>query len=138
MCKIKSEKLKNNVIQAGKGTGFFCEIENDKTQIRYFLFTNNHLLDEDSIKINKIIKFEYFTGKKYVEKEIKITKDRKVFTNKELDYTCIEIFKSDGIKKFLKQIYKQKIKDNNFFKDKDIFVLQYPKGYDINSSVGKI
>jgi len=102
MCKIKSEKLKNNVIQAGKGTGFFCEIENDKTQIRYFLFTNNHLLDEDSIKINKIIKFEYFTGKKYVEKEIKITKDRKVFTNKELDYTCIEIFKIDGIKKFLK------------------------------------
>ena len=47
-------------------------------------------------------KFEYFTGEKYIEKEIKITKDRKVFTNKKLDFTCIEIFKSDGIKKYFK------------------------------------
>ena len=139
MCKIKCEKLINNAIQAGKGTGFFCEIEKDKSPIRYCLFTNNHLLDEDSIELNKIVKFEYFNGKKYVEKEIKITKDRKVFTNKELDYTCIEIFKSDGIKKFFKvDPYLHKIKDNNFYKDKDIFVLQYPKGYDISFSVGKI
>jgi surface protein len=139
MCKIRFEKLINKDLKRGKGTGFFCEIEDENFPIKYCLFTNNHVLDGETININKRINFEYFTGKDYEDKEIKITKDRKIFTNKDLDYTCIEIFKSDGINKYFKiepLLYKSK--DNDFLKDKDIFVLQYPNGKDMSFSFGKI
>ena len=68
MCKIKSEKLKNNVIQAGKGTGFFCEIEKKDCPIKHALFTSNHILNEDNIKPGNIIKIEYFNKSSYEEK----------------------------------------------------------------------
>jgi len=42
------------------------------------------------------IKFEY----KNNIKRIKIKEDRKTYTNKELDYTCIEIFDEDKIEEF--------------------------------------
>ena len=51
-------------------------------------------MDENKIKLNKQIEFEY------LKEKIKITKDRKAFKNEELDYTCIEILESDGIKNF--------------------------------------
>lgn len=124
LCKITFEKLKNNNIEKGKGTGFFCEIDNENFPIKHFLFTNNHVIDANCISTNKTINFEYYIGKKYVEKEIKITENRKVFTNKQLDYTCIELFKSDGIQKFLKidpLLFWSK--DNDFLNEKDIFVL---------------
>ena len=139
MCRLKFKKLINNNIKEDKYTGFFCEIENEKYPVKYCLFTNNHVINEENIEINKKIKFEYFNGKKYVEKEIKITKDRKIITNKELYYTCIEIFKSDGIKKYFKiepKLYKTT--NNEFLKDKDIFALQYTNGNDMSFSYGKI
>ena len=88
---------------------------------RKTLFTNHHILDENSIQINKQIEYES-CGKKNT---ITITKDRKVFTNKDLDYTCIEILDTDKINNFF-------IIDRTFFNDKDslkkkeIFILQYP------------
>ena len=139
LCKITFEKVKNNNIEKGKGTGFFCEIDNENFPIKHCLFTNNHVLDANCISTNKTINFEYYVGKKYVEKEIKITENRKVFTNKQLDYTCIELFKSDGIQKYLKidpLLFWSK--DNDFLNEKDIFVLQYPKGDKISFSFGKI
>ena len=62
---------------SGKGTGFFCEIENENFPMKYCLFTNNHVLKAENIQINKKIKFEYYTesffGSKYEPREIKIT-----------------------------------------------------------------
>ena len=49
-----------------------------------------------------------------------ITENRKVFTNKELDYTCIELFESDNIIDYFEidpNIYK--------YKDEDIKILIY-------------
>ena len=68
--------------------------------------------------------------------KIKITNNRKVFTNEILDYTCIEIFDSDNIKKFFR------IDDNIFINkirliDKEIFILQYPLG-ELSFALGKI
>ena len=94
MCKLINDNK--------KGTGFFCETVNENFPMKYWLFTQNHVLNETNIKLNKIINFEYYTGDKYIIKEIKIDGKRKVYTNKELNYTCIEIFKSDGIKKYFK------------------------------------
>ena len=57
MCKIKYEKYEDNKIKKGIGSGFFCELDN--YPIKYVLFTNNHVLDEDNIKIGNTINIEY-------------------------------------------------------------------------------
>ena len=54
MCKIKFERIENNKIKKGKGTGFFCEIEDENIPIKYCLFTNNHALNESNIEIGNI------------------------------------------------------------------------------------
>ena len=94
MCKISLENMKG---EKCKGSGFFCEIDFN-FPIKYALFTNNHVLNENNIKMYKEIVFEYCKN----IKKIKITENRKVFTNKELDYTCIELFESDGILDYFK------------------------------------
>jgi len=141
MCKISFETEKG---EKGKGSGFFCEI--DKFPIKYALFTNNHVLNESNIEIGSKIHFEYLefhksllknSSYKSSKKEIKITQNRKVFTNKELDYTCIELFESDGIKDFFK-VEPKIFKDKNNLKGNDIFILQFPNGNDISFSYGKI
>ena len=48
MCKIIYEKIEKDGIKEGKGTGFFCEIDN--FPIKYALFTNNHILNEYNLK----------------------------------------------------------------------------------------
>ena len=140
MCKIKFERIENNKIKKGKGTGFFCEIENENFPIKYCLFTNNHVLNEANIEKNNIIKFEYYTEGKNIEKEIKMDNNRKAYTNKELDYTCIEILETDGIKNYFKiDPYLYKYNNNiKYLKDNDIFILQYPNCNDICISYGKI
>ena len=142
MCKIESETKEN---EKKKGSGFFCKLNN--FPIKYALFTNNHILDESNIEIGNKIKFEclefqksYFFNSSYnlIKKEIEITDKRRVYTSKELDYTCIELFESDGIKDYFEidpKIFKY---DNNILENNDIFILQYPKGNDISFSNGKI
>ena len=120
ICKIEFKTVKNGKIVNGLGTGFFCEINDDNIPFEKILFTNNHILDKKSIEINKEIEFEY------LEKKIKIiiTKNRKTFTNKELDYTCIEIFDTDKIYNFFK-IDKEIFDNKNNLVNKEIFILQY-------------
>ena len=83
MCKIIYEKIEDNEIKKGKGTGFFCKIDN--FPIKYALFTNNHVLNENDIKKVKKINIEYNNKIKKIE----IDEKRRVYTNKQLDYTCI-------------------------------------------------
>ena len=140
MCKISCETINGKI---RKGSGFFCEI-NINFPIKYALFTNNHILDESNLQIDSIIHFECLEYEKsfdnpfYIQKEIKITKERKVFTNKELDYTCIELFKSDNIFEYFKIDPKLFKYDKNNLKDNDIFILQFPYGNDLSFSYGKI
>ena len=108
MCKISFERLEKNGLKKGTASGFFCEIEEFPT--KHYLFTNNHVLNEENIEIGNIINIEFLEHQKsffnssynLVKKNIKITENRKVFTNKDLDYTCIEIFESDGILDYFK------------------------------------
>ena len=122
--------------------GFFCKLNN--FPIQYALFTNNHILDESNIEIGNKIKFECFEFQKslfnssYNKKEIKITEKRRVYTSEELDYTCIELFESDGIKDYFEidpTIFKY---NNDILMNNDIFILQYPNYDDISFSNGKI
>ena len=141
MCKISFETNNN---QKGKGSGFFCKLEG--FPIKYALFTNNHVLDESNIEIGKNINFQYLEFKKKLlkpsynikEKKILITEDRRVITNKQLDYTFIELFESDGIIDYFKIDPKIFNNDITNFEDNDIFILQFPKGNDLSFSYGKI
>ena len=99
----KAEKATCKIIVNNEiGTGFFCKIPfNNNKNIIKVLFTNNHVLNEESLKIGKIIHILY----KGASKTIEITKDRLVFTDSReykigLDYSCIQIFDSDGIEDF--------------------------------------
>ena len=141
MCKINYEIIENKEIKEGKGTGFFCEICNiNNFPIKYGLFTNNHILDESKLKSGNIINIEIFNqfSSSFIEKTIKIDDKRKKYTNKDLDYTCIELFESDGIKNFFKIDPILFSKDKMCIKNSDIFILQYPKGDDLAFSYGKI
>ena len=135
MCKIIFEKIENNEIKKGKGSGFFCEIDN--FPIKYGLFTNNHILNENDIKKGNIINIEYYNENKYIKKKIKIDEKRKVYTNKELDYTCIEIYEIDNIKDYFK-IDPILFNNKNYMNNSDIFILQYPEGNELCFSYGKI
>ena len=139
MCRIEYERINNNKIEKGKGTGFFCEISDKNTPIKYCLFTNNHVLNQANIEVGNIVNFEYYKDGKYEIKEIKIDENRKTYTNETLDYTCIEILESDGIKHFFKiDPYLNKCEDISYLKDNEIFILQYPLGNEICTSFGKI
>ena len=146
MCKITFEKEENGRLKSGNGSGFFCEIGGD-FPIKYALFTNNHILNESNLEIGKTIKFKYFESKvlsnsnNIVEKEIILTSNRKTITNEELDYTCVEIFQSDGITKFFKiepYIISNQSNKSEIFKKSDIFILQFLKENEISFSDGKI
>ena len=62
-----------------------------------------------------------------------------MFFIKLFNYTFIELFESDGIKDYFEidpDLFKNDNKEK--FENKDIFILQYPKCYDISFSYGKI
>jgi hypothetical protein len=60
---------------------------------------------------------------------------RKIFTDPDLDFTCIELFENDFQGKY--ELYKIKEK-NNEIKNKEIFILHYPPDNDLSFSLGKI
>ena len=135
VCKILVEKMNSGEIIKDKAIGFFCET--DKTfPIKYALITNNHILDEESIKIGKIIEIEYYTEIGYITKKIEITKKRKVYFDIKLNFTCIEILDSDNIKNYF--LIEQEIYQNNMnLLDKDVFMLQYLNN-NLSYNYGKI
>ena len=134
MCKIKFYKKSNGKLEESFGTGFFCKLKDDVIPFNYCLITNNHVLDEEHIQINKKIEFEL----KNENKRIEITKNRRTFTDKTLDYTCIEILQEDNINEFF-EIDDNVIHDDiNILKEKEIFILQFPEGKELSFSEGII
>ena len=132
VCKITFETIKNDEKIKGCGAGFFWEINDKNIPFNKALFTNNHILDENSLQINEEIELEYCEKSKKIE----ITKDRRIFTNKLLDYSCIEIFDTDNIKKFF-NIDTTFFNDNKSLTNKEISKLQYPYGK-LSLAIGKI
>ena len=144
--KIQFESIQDGKLTISHGTGFLCEIEGN-FPIKYALFTNNHILNETNIELNRIIKFQSFESKLFwnsntlAEKNIVISNNRKAITNKKLDYTCIEILESDGFKNFFKiepNIITHRSNKGKIFLTKDIFILQFHKENEITFSDGNI
>ena len=133
MCKIVFQDIEDGKTLNKSGTGFFCEIDDDNIPFKKALFTNNHVLNENRIHINNEFKFYYLKKLKI----IKITEERKRFTNKDLEYTCIEIFDSDKINNFFK-IDKEIFNNKKNIIDKEIFILQYANGGELAHGLGTI
>ena len=111
------------ITKQSNGTGFFCKIPYYQKEIKV-LFTNNHILNEEMIKIKKNIHFVYKLKRKMIE----ITPQRICLTNQLLDYTIIEIFDDDGIDDFFEIENKEYEDINEIFLNEDIAIIQYPKG----------
>ena len=133
ICKIYKENGK-------KGTGFFCKIPYpNQSNLLKVLITNNHILNEDDLKDNNIIKCTLKDDKEI--REIILDKNkRKIYTSKELDITIIEIKENDNINEFL-EIDEEIINQNKkyietTYKNKSIYILHYPLGGDIVVSYG--
>ena len=138
------EQSKNNILKIinqkeGYGTGFFCLIPfPDKLHPLPTLITNNHVLNESDIEIEKIIKF----SSEEKEYQILIDNQRKCYTNKkEYDTTIIEIKPDDGINsnKFLEldeEIFNINAKE--IFSNSSVYIMHYPNGKENEISFGKI
>ena len=119
-CKIISESENGKPLH---GTGFFCNIP----LLGKVLFTNNHVLNKNSIKEGEIIKCRYKDELKKFE-----IKNRIFFTNVELDYTCIQILNEDKIEDF----FEIENENSNNPKEYNIALPQYPKGGPLKINAG--
>ena len=138
MCKINFKKINdNNQLEDCIGTGFFLQFKYKNIPFNKCLITNRHVLDEENTQPDEEIIFEYKNEKKSLE----ITKEgklRKIFMDKNLDYTIIELFEDDDIKEFFKVDSHIIRKGPEVFIDHDIFTLQFPLGNELSFSSGKI
>ena len=126
-CKIFAKDEKGNGIT---GTGFFCKIPYFNTT-KIVLFTNNHILNEESIKLGNEIKIAYQNKIKMIE----ITNERFCKTSILYEFTCIEILDEDDIDDFYE------IEDYNNFNDynnEGIAISQYPKGGPMKVKTGHL
>ena len=102
------------------GTGFFTKIKKIP-----FLITNNHVLKKDEIISKKEI--QCFIGREKNLRSIKYDGEkRKIFENKDLDYTFIEITEEDDIyeNNFLQ--IDEDLEERKNYNNHPIYILGYP------------
>ena len=135
MCKIISKKTENGKLEYCIGSGFFLKFDYKGIPFEKCLITNYHVISgagaKDDIRIN------YQNHGKSIEMT-KNRKERKIFTDKYLDYCLIELFDDDDFQNFFKIDQDLINKGLNVFKDHDIFILQYPNGNELSFSFGKV
>ena len=118
----------------GNGTGFFCKFEINGIPMKA-LFTNNHVLEENSIEENSKIQLRHNDK----TKQIIITPNRFKCTNTKLDYTCIQIFDNENYNNFFE------IDDNincqnpdEEYGNKKGVILQFPNERGLSCADGNI
>ena len=124
-CKIITEE--------GFGSGFFCKIPFQNSTLKV-LFTNHHVLKRKDIIPGKIIRFAINNEMN----TIKITNNRKTWSNMTLDFTCIEIFDEDNIKHFYEIEYKDYDDPNKYYNNVDCAVIQFPNAGPIKLKAGHL
>ena len=113
-----------------KGTCFFMCIKNKK-----YLITNNHVITRELVKAKTKIKLKNNIGEKF---RIILNKNERIIKNigKPYDITAIEILEKDKINNinYLEYVYD----DMNKYINKEICILQHPKGKDLHLASGTI
>ena len=125
VCKIINENK--------AGTGFLIKLYKEEKELNC-LMTNEHVITKEMIELNKIIDIKYNCEEKWIK--IKLDEnERYIIYNKEMDVAIIEI-KKDEIKD--KYFLKPNINNNIEYKNKEIYIDQYPEGNKLSYSEGKI
>ena len=123
-----------------KGTGFFFKqnIPSIKYNNKYFLMTNNHVLNKDFFNDNTHLEIEH------KNKQIIIPLNNRIkYTNEELDFTIIEILPTDDFFSEIKFFFTidNYIMTNNSeskYLNQDICIFQYPNGEELSFDKGEI
>ena len=108
------------------GTGFLCLIEwSDKNLSIPALFTCQHVLNKTNFRTE--IKLIFYDK----EKTIKLDESRIIFSDREMDITCIKLKKNEyDINDYLRideHIYNED-EINRLFKNRKIYTISFPKG----------
>ena len=119
-------------------TGFMCKIPY-QNQLLPVLITNNHVLNEEKIKIGQTIRFSFNVDQ--IEKTIKIDNSRKKIyeSNKRYNYyRNKEIKKKDKIDDFLDIDDKDNIRSEDKYINERIYILKYQLDFNCSYSLGRI
>ena len=98
VCKIEVEVKIDDKYEYKTGTGFFCNFPD--INIKVFL-TNNHILNQEFLDNSKKINYSVEINNLKTNNYIDLEKKRFKYTDKEIDFTVIEILKEDNISDFL-------------------------------------
>ena len=121
------------------GTGFLIKLERNKKPF-YCLMTNEHVITQEKISNKETIKINYDNQHKNFE--IKLDKNERFIQDYlylGIDATIIEILLKDNIPELyfllpnLEYLHSYEI-----FKDKKIYIFQFPKGGILSYSIGTI
>ena len=128
-----------NCKDGGLGTGFFCRIPfPDFYNLLPVLITNNHVLNEEDLKVGNEIQITLNKEKKTT---IYLDDERKIYSKKKpLDISMIEIKKADclNMDEFF-EIDEGIFSGNDLkYENNTVYLLHYPKGREIELSVGVI
>ena len=125
--KFKVE-IENNQPATKVGTGFFCNIPNKC--IKAFI-TNNHVINQEFLNNEKKL---ILYNNKDEKKEINLELNRYKFTDKDLDFTVIEILEDDNITNYLEI---DEFIDSTDYKHEQICSLNYSGGRELQYSHGE-
>jgi hypothetical protein len=121
------------------GSGFFLKIPR-KNDIFYCLMTNEHIIKKTMIDNKELIKIIFDNQKS--RREIILNKKKRFIQSYKymnIDCSVVQIIENDNISEdhFLpcNIDYKNKLEE---LKNKEIYILQYPRGEEIKASKGKI
>ena len=92
-------------------------------------------MDQDFLNNEKKLTYILDLDGKEVEKELNLELERFKYTNKELDFTIIELLPIDNINNYLEN---DKYINSKDYKDEHIFSVQFPGGKNLEISPGKI
>ena len=125
------EQMKKSIckIYKAKGTGFFCIIPNNKNinDNLKLLITNYHIIDDNYIKNNKLIKITLNDDKEDVD--ILLNVDRKIYLNQKYDIAIIQIKENDNLNCNYLELDDNIFKNNSeiLYSMESVYILQYPE-----------
>ena len=127
VCKIK--------VKGASGTGFFCKVPLGNNQTIKCLMTNHHVIDEQYYNQNKEINLLINDDKDI--KSIDTNSKRITFFSENYDIAIIQLKETDKIQNFLDLDENLFIdKENVYYEDISVYILQYPKGKNAMVSYG--
>jgi hypothetical protein len=129
LCKIIIESFENGIPVIITASGFFCNYSSKNVK---FLMTNNHVLNQEFLDNEENLNYIIEKSGNQEKKKLNLKLKRYKYTDKELDFTIIEIRKEDNILNYIE------IDENINLNDaeRELFSLHYSEGKQLKYSHG--